>query len=269
MAASKLAKFAFILYTCAAATLLIEILQFFTSPDNLGSLVVVSAAFASWFELWAVFLIYVYMALFTLKALLYVSARILFHFRPALREKVKESLRKQREAQKLKEQAEQKPSTFTRFFYCIFWPLMIVNGSIFLREEGTPLVEGALQRFVTVAQTNFYIYVIELMAFVIVLCLGGIIVSICRARRSRNVEASAAIEEGRPEEVSEVKGGIYSTAANYIQASIIDEKLVDLDEPVPKLVDIDEPALIVKVVDVDEEAHRLFKAVKSTPVELL
>ena len=269
MAASKVAKYALILYTCAAGTLLIEILQcfispnnlgspavssvalatqFFTSPDNLGWLEVVSIAFASWFELLAVFGIYIYMTIL----MLHVSARILFHFRPALREKVKESIRKQVEAQKLKEEAEQKPSTFTLFFYYIFWPLMIVNGSIFLRKQGTPLVQGALQRFVAVAKANFYIYVIELIAFVIVFCL-------CRACRSRTVEASAAIEEGRPEEASEVEGGIYGTAANYIQASIINEKLVDIDEPV----------LTVKVVDVDEEAHRLFKAAESTPAELL
>ena len=174
MAASKLAKFALILYTCAAGTLLIEILQSFTSPDNLGSLVAISAVFASWFELWAFFNIYFYMAVITIKTSFRVYARILFHFRPALREKARENLRKHLEARKLKEEAKQKPSAFTRFFYCIFWPLMIVNGSIFLREEGTPLVQGALQRFITAAKTNLYIYVIELIGLFMFLSLGVI-----------------------------------------------------------------------------------------------
>ena len=201
----------------------------FVDPESYVSkaLVFQTKSLSVWFETWSFYTLMVYITWFIIKYTVKAFALVVFYFRPALREIIKERIRKRREARKLEGKADK--SRLVTAAFVLFLPIVGINGAVFNRQEGTPLAEGAINRYLSTAQEHLPIFLIELAAFLVVAQLVLLFVALRAYFRGTRKESPSSVEEGLLEETREVPS-IYAATTVYLEASIFDEKLVHIDE---------------------------------------
>ncbi|KAJ7599380.1 hypothetical protein C8J56DRAFT_916546 [Mycena floridula] len=220
------------LYLLAIYSLLLETWTTFYQDSVHQIFALQATGISLWLETYAIYAGLIYFTCLALKYLSKACLLVLFFFKPSIREKVKERVRQRLEQKKL--QQKEKSSDKTNPAYLIlFIGFAAANGAIFNRAEGTPLVAGAVAHFTALFSTHLPIYLVELVAFLAVfigIFVLAVLVRVVRGPKTPDTEASTLESGGQMAEVTDKKRVVYE----YLESSIIDEKLVDVDavEPV-------------------------------------